>query len=401
VLIRTSRPPDERRLLDRLGMIDGSWPRDAKGFAIWLTLTLRVAFGLVAALTIALDPRPLMRGIAVWTELEIPHGGVAGLVLSPWQRWDALWYQHIVEHGYSAADATLWFFPLYPVLSRVAAALLLGQSVLAMLAVSTVACAAALWLVYRLAEHDVGPNTGALATLLVALFPTGFFLLAPYTESLFLALSLATFVALRSERPWLAAIAALGASLTRAPGALLVIPLGLYVLRRLSQRRRLDLEVLTPGLALLGPWLHNSYATFIGLQGSILSLQPLWGVRTAPPWESLAHSFDHIALTGDPNEILNVACLLFAAITLVGGRRMPLDLLLYGVATVLLLLTRDQDNLSPLLGVSRYVLVIFPCFLSLARLLSARPRLAGAVLLISGCMELAMFTYWVRWGFVA
>jgi hypothetical protein len=379
----------------------GSWQRDARGFAIWLTLTLRVAFGFVAALTIALDPRPLMRGIAMWTELEVPHGGVAGLLLSPWQRWDALWYQRIVEHGYSAADATLWFFPLYPLLSRVVTTLMLGQTVLAMLVVSTVACAAALWLVHRLAEHDVGPNTGALTALLVALFPTGFFLLAPYTESLFLALSLATFVALRSERPWLAAIAALGASLTRGPGALLAIPLGLYVLRRLSQRRRLDLALLTPGLALLGPWLHNTYATFLGLQGSILSLQPQWGVRTAPPWQSLAHSFEHIALTGDANEILNLACLAFVAITLVAWTRMPLDLLLYGLATTVLLLTRDQDNLSPLLGVSRYVLVIFPCFLALARLLSPRPRLAAAVLLISGSMELALFTYWVRWGFVA
>ena len=382
-------------------MADGSWPRDAKGFAIWLTLILRVAFGFVAALTIALDPRPLMRGIAVWTELEMPRGGVAGLLLSPWQRWDALWYQQIAEHGYSAANATLWFFPLYPLLSRVVATLLLGQTVLAMLVVSTVACAAALWLLYRLAEREVGPNSGALTVLCVALFPTGFYLFAPYAESLFLALSLATFVALRSERPWLAAIAALGASLTRAPGALLAIPLGLYVLRRFSQGRRLDLQLLTPGLALLGPWLHNAYATSIGLQGSILSLQPLWGVRTAPPWQGLAHGLDHIALTGDANEVLSVACLVFAAVTLFAWRRMPLDLLLYGLATLLLLLTRDQDNISPLLGVSRYVLVIFPCFLSLARFLSPRPRLAAAVLLISGCVELAMFTYWVRWGFVA
>ena len=86
--------------------------------AVWLAATLRIGLGLVAGLTVAFDARPLMRDIAAWTSLELPPRGVAGLVLSPWQRWDTLWYQHVAEHGYSATDGSLEFFPLFPLLSK-------------------------------------------------------------------------------------------------------------------------------------------------------------------------------------------------------------------------------------------------------------------------------------------
>lgn len=370
-------------------------------FATWLVITLRIAFGIVAALSVALDPRPLMRGIAVWTELDVPRDGLAKALLSPWQRWDGLWYQHIAEQGYSSSDGSLWFFPLYPMLSRVVSFVLLGQTMLAMLVVSTVASVIALWLLQRLAASEAGPATARVAAVSTALFPTGFFLLAPFTESLFLALSIGTFVALRENRPWLAALTGLAASLTRGPGILLVIPIAVYVLNRIRTQRRVEMTALACLLPAFGPAMHDVYATSLGLQGSILSLQALWGVRNAPPWEAISDSLRHIATTGDANEIVNIACLVFAAAMLMAWRRMPLDLMLYGAASLLLLLTRDLDNISPLLGASRYVLVIFPCFLALSRLLTPRPWLAASWLVVSGSIELVLLSYFARWGFVA
>src|SRR5207245_4563456 len=131
-----------------------------------------------------------------------------------WQRWDTLWYQHIAEHGYSATDGSLEFFPLFPLLSKLVSPAVAGQTVLAMLIVSTIAFAGAMFLLHRLAAVDAGARTAPWTVLAVALFPTGFFLLAPYTESLFLAFSAGTFVALRADRPWLAGLAAVGASFT-------------------------------------------------------------------------------------------------------------------------------------------------------------------------------------------
>ncbi len=47
-----------------------------------------------------------------WEEL-IYKGPFADLV-SFWQRWDALWYQHLAQSGYHAGDGSTAFFPLYP-----------------------------------------------------------------------------------------------------------------------------------------------------------------------------------------------------------------------------------------------------------------------------------------------
>src|SRR5207245_1036213 len=161
-------------------------------------------------------------------------------------------------------------------------------------------------LLHRLAAVDAGARTAPWTVLAVALFPTGFFLLAPYTESLFLAFSAGTFVALRADRPWLAGLAAVGASFTRPLGFVLAIPIAVYAIRRVRASRRLDVALATLPLPLVGFVFQNVYATSIGLPGSILSLQPLWGVRMVPPWQALGDSVGHIVRTVDLNEALNI-----------------------------------------------------------------------------------------------
>ena len=46
-----------------------------------------------------------------------------------WQRWDALWYQHLAEAGYQAGDGSTAFYPLYPFLIKVFSLPLFGQTV--------------------------------------------------------------------------------------------------------------------------------------------------------------------------------------------------------------------------------------------------------------------------------
>jgi 4-amino-4-deoxy-L-arabinose transferase-like glycosyltransferase len=65
--------------------------------------------------------------------------------------------------------------------------------VLGQLAVTTIACVVAFVLLYRLTRMDLGRRAAIVAVLLVALSPVGFFLLAPYTEALYLATTLAAF----------------------------------------------------------------------------------------------------------------------------------------------------------------------------------------------------------------
>jgi len=274
--------------------------------------------------------------------------------------------------------------------------------VLGELAITTLACAIAFVLLYRLARLDIGRRAAILTVLLVALSPVGFFLLAPYTEALFLATTVASFWLARTRHPWLAGIAGGAAGLTRLQGGLLLLPLGYLAWRDLRA------GVLTPKNApawifpAVGVFLALAYPRLvIGETGSPFDLQQAWGARLAPPWQSIGDAVGHIARTGDPIEMLNLLSVVgLTAVALYGFRRLPLEYGLYALASLALLWLRDTDNLSPLMSAARYSLVIFPCFMIGAVLLRSRLGIAAGLLAISAVIQTALFVYWVHWGFV-
>jgi hypothetical protein len=114
-------------------------------------------------------------------------------------RWDAGWYQTIVTRGYQADNAT--FFPLYPIALQLFIPLFAAPAafVNAALIVSILTILAITWLLLALAKHDHIPEP-SLAVLLCLFFPTAFFLAAPYSESLFIALLLGFVLALKKQR---------------------------------------------------------------------------------------------------------------------------------------------------------------------------------------------------------
>src|SRR5207237_1359990 len=118
-------------------------------------------------------------------------------------------------------------------------------------------CAVAFVLLYRLARVDIGRRAAILTVLLVALSPVGFFLLAPYTEALFLATTVASFWLARTRHPWLAGIAGGAAGLTRLQGGLLLLPLGYLAWRDLRA------GVLTPKNA--PAWIFPAVGVFLAL----------------------------------------------------------------------------------------------------------------------------------------
>jgi len=375
--------------------------RDVRA-SLWLVVILRIALGLAGLLTMLLDPRPLLRDIAAWTALEVLDGRPWTLIFSIWQRWDALWYQEIATEGYHAGNNTAAFFPLYPLLSRIASLPFLGNVVLGQLAVTSVACIAAFVLLYRLTRVEVGRRAAIMTLLLVALSPVGFFLLAPYTEALFLATTLASFWFARERHPWLAGIAGAAAGLTRLQGGLLLFPLGYLAWRDLRAGTLAPRNAPAWVLPAVGVFLALAYPrVVVGETGSPFDLQQAWAARLAPPWESIGDALGHIARTGDPIEVLNLLSVVgLTVIALYGLRRLPLEYSLYGLASLALLWLRDTENLSPLMSAARYSLVIFPCFMIGAQLLRSRRVLAAGFLIISAAIQIALFVYWVRWGFV-
>ena len=106
------------------------------------------------------------------------------------QAGDVPHYVEIAANGYQALGDTannIVFFPLYPLLMR-AVHVLIPDYVIAGMAVSNLFLGAATAALYALIEAEMGFRRAMRGTLLMTLFPFGFFMAGAYTESLFMAL---------------------------------------------------------------------------------------------------------------------------------------------------------------------------------------------------------------------
>ncbi len=191
--------------------------------------------------------------------------------LSLWDQWDATYFIQVAQHGYTTASAQGYhaeaFFPLFPLLIRGVTAFGIGP-VAAALAINTLALVVTSRYLYELAEATIGAGLGLRAVLFLVLFPTALFLVVPYSEALFLAGAVPSFLFARQRR-WLpAGIAAAVAVGSRPLGIFLVAGLVVEFLRqkRFSVR---DIRSAVVGLvvALLPLFVYGCY---------------LWSTRGSP-----------------------------------------------------------------------------------------------------------------------
>ena len=123
----------------------------------------------------------------------------------PWDQWDFGYYQKIAEFGYEARDGSLAFYPLFPCLLRLVA-YISGSYLAAGLIVSGIASVAAAVLLRRLVQLDYDSAVALRSVWFFLIFPTAYFLHVGYSESLFLALALASVLAARVDRWGLAGL---------------------------------------------------------------------------------------------------------------------------------------------------------------------------------------------------
>jgi hypothetical protein len=155
-----------------------------------------------------------------------------------WVRWDARHFLQVAEFGYTDPNTdphATAFFPLFPLAIRALNSIGFAPAVAAMLittAASIVACA----YLFRLAEEELGEGAGRRAIIYLLLFPTAVFLIAPYSEALFLAGAIPAFYYARGGRWLLVAIPAAVAMGARAAGMFLLLGLVAEFLRSGDRR---------------------------------------------------------------------------------------------------------------------------------------------------------------------
>lgn len=135
--------------------------------------------------------------------------------------WDSDWYQTIVKNGYvstippvaqNGEFSNVAFFPGYPLLSRIFYLLTQSDPRVIMLLISQISCVC-FWAFFLkvLNQFNFRRETKGFAVFLVLSFPTSFYLVSAYAESLFMA-SLMGFLYFGYSRKRLSSLAKSGAA---------------------------------------------------------------------------------------------------------------------------------------------------------------------------------------------
>jgi hypothetical protein len=334
--------------------------------------------------------------------------GSLGRPLGALARWDAVWYLSIARSGYGGGSSLSAFFPLYPVTVRAAAAELRSGAALLLsgYAVSAAAFVLALVLLHNLVELELGARFARPVLLLVAFWPASFFFSAPYSESLFLALSVGMFYTARTGRWPLAACLCAAATATRPTGMLLLLPLA-WMAWRAGRLRWLAVAPLgavafSAGLALGGrqplgwfdaerDWGH----VFKGPTGGAWDAA-VAGVRGVG---QLLGSAPVDRVVAAENAVYLVL-LVLSAVAVVGVfRRLPPAYGIYSAASLVAAVSAPLDW-QPLMSFGRLLAVVFPIPMWVALVLHERRLALGAALAASGALLVCATGLFATWQLV-
>lgn len=344
-------------------------------------------------------------------------------LLGAWQHWDGLWYLKIATQGYDYWDYSIAFFPLYPLVVRVFGTLFGIDMLSAGVGASAIFYLMALVYLYKLARIEIGEEAARRSTIYLAVFPTSFFFLAVYTESLFLALSLATFFYARRGNWAIAGILGLLASLTRSTGLLLLLPLLIeYVQQHGFRLNEIRADVLNLLLIPMGTGLYAAYNLIaFGNALAFVEAQVHWQRSFTLPWQTLATAWDYavneanIPLVTEPDGSLIYQTLYIS--NLISGHALNLAFFAIGLVLtiaafkklrpayalyaflVLIVPVFNPSETMPLLSMPRFVVVLFPLFFVLA--LAGKNRIAHWAISVAFAFGLLLFIvrfaswYWV------
>lgn len=282
------------------------------------------------------------------------------------ERQDAVWYLRLADDGWSTGDTSAAFFPLYPLAVRAVSRVLPGSDLVAALVVSNLAFLVALLALFALTAEAFGERIARRTIVVAAVFPTAFFFLAPYSESLFLLLSVLTFRAARHDRWGGVALFGALAGLTRSVGILLVPAMLVEAIRGRSERRPLVPRLAGAGAVALGPGLWFAWwGVANGRWLAPLEAQASWQREPTWPWLTLGDAIA-TAWRFQSYWLLDLGILVIAIVGVaLATPGIRLSEASYGWLSILLPLA-DPFPARPLLSVPRFMAVVFPALWGLA-----------------------------------
>lgn len=385
-------------------------------YCVGVFLALRVGLTILGLAGVALLPHP---GEAASSAASIPGPvGVPGWPAPPvtpgwhnavtsFERFDGLWFLRIASDGYEDGDGSAAFFPGYPLLIRALSPLVGGSHLAAALLVANLAALGAMIVLYFLTASELDERAARRAVLYLAVFPTSFFLLAPYSEATFLLFALLSLWGARRGRWWLAGVAGAAAAATRSIGVLLVLPLAVEAIHQAREGRpgrtavRLAWAIVpVVGLAAyLGYWQATA-----GDWLAPIHQQATWQRTPAfPPAAAVEGTLQALRFPGQyPGgyhlvDWLVVAPAVAAAVW-VALRTRPMYAV-YTWASILAPLSFIFEP-RPFMSLPRFVLVVFPILWAPVVLGLRRPWIHHLVMAVSSILLGVLTLLFVNWYYV-
>lgn len=387
------------------------WNRSIK-IAVLTFLALRLWFTTLGIIGVTFRPMVNIEPQNAHSDAviqELNSTNFQRLFLSPWYRFDTIHYLEIAENGYQADDHNSAFAPLFPALIHLVNFVIPSAMGSAML-VSNLGALVSIWLYLLLISRYFTKTISTHSLLWLAVFPSTFILFQPYTESLFLGITLACLLFIQ-RRSWLLAgfFAAL-ATLTRFQGIFLVVIFLWISFSVLRQHEKFSIrrDWVVPLVGVVLPVIFLTiYLVILKFHFNALlpweGLAAGWNERFGWPWEGVIGNFRGL-FSHPPKELvaglfLDLAAAISIPIILIQCRKQtPTGWLIFFWLLYLTSITKINPA-GTLHSTFRYILPILSVYLFLNMILVKKwQRLVG--LAISLSVQAALFLMFYLWVWV-
>lgn len=307
--------------------------------------------------------------------------------------WDGGHFTGIAKDGYRE-NYQYAFFPLYPITIKFVN-FFVGNYNLSAVLISVGSIFFALHILFKLISLDFGRKLAQNTILFLLFFPTSFYSLVGYSESLFLFLTVATFYFLRQKKLFWATVAAIMVGATRFVGLAVILGFLLEIQISLGFNKK-NWYVLFAPLGFLSFCLYLYLNT--GDPFYFLTAESHWQRTLSLPglnfWQAIKGLINPGSFSSNPNVVLDLTFAIFGlGLTFRSLRFMPISYSVYSLISIAIPLFTPTLSSIP-----RFILPIFPIFIVLALVKNEYVKLFYQIIslmLLSILSVLFISGYWV------
>ncbi len=333
-------------------------------------------------------------------------------ILLPWLNFDGRNYLEIANNWYQPYpfDKNLSnkqhfrvFFPLYPGLIKALSLNFFINPIIVGLLISYISILASLFLIYKILKLEKQNDSYILKVILLLLFfPTSFYFLAFYTESIFLLLSLLVFYFLNKKNYLLSSVFCAIATGSRIVGITLIIPIVYEIYLEYKKTKKINFSFL---LAPTGLFLYmifnqvssgNAFSFYLKLESwnkKISILGPFQGIFLNI--QNIINDLIRLKINDSHlikcTELITIFFYIYLCFYLY--KKIKISYWIFIISNILIILFSGS-----LTSIHRYVLILFPIYFFVAKKIHGKKFLQliiGSIILLLIFASLFLRGYWV------